>query len=43
VGIGGIRAQWRDPIGDELKTYLRKYRRLSIRELAKQTADMADV
>ncbi|HWQ77315.1 MAG TPA: ADP-ribosylglycohydrolase family protein [Anaerovoracaceae bacterium] len=43
VGIDGIRDEWKEPIGDELKTYLRKYRTLSIKELAKQTAAAADV
>lgn len=42
VGIDGIRDQWKEPIGDELKTYLRKYRTLSIKELAKQTAAAAN-
>lgn len=43
VGIDGIHSEWKEPIGDELKTYLRKYRTLSIRALAKQTADATDV
>lgn len=37
----GIRSEWTDPIGDELKTYLRRYRSISIKDLAKRTADVA--
>ena len=43
VGIDGIRDEWKAPIGDELKTYLRKYRTISIKELAKQTAAAANL
>lgn len=39
VGLKGISEHWKDPIGDELKTYLRKHRRISIRALAQQTVD----
>lgn len=38
VGIEGIRDSWRKPIGDDLHTYLRRYREISIRELARRTA-----
>ncbi|NLA96012.1 MAG: ADP-ribosylglycohydrolase family protein, partial [Clostridiaceae bacterium] len=37
----GIRNEWTDPIGDELKTYLRRYRSISIRDLARRTAAVA--
>ncbi|MPN11670.1 hypothetical protein SDC9_158977 [bioreactor metagenome] len=39
-GMDKIRAEWSNPIGDSLQTYMRgKYRGLSIRSLAKETAD----
>lgn len=41
VGMDGIRKEWLEPIGDELKTYLRKHRTISIKELAAQTARLA--
>lgn len=41
VGAGGISKKWTDPIGDELKTYMRKQRSLSIKALAKRTAKAA--
>ncbi|NLB91380.1 MAG: ADP-ribosylglycohydrolase family protein, partial [Clostridiales bacterium] len=39
VGKENIPAKWTAPIGDELKTYLRRYRTISIKALAKQTVD----
>lgn len=41
VGIDGIDKRWTEPIGDKLKTYLRRYREISIRELAARTAKAA--
>lgn len=41
VGMDGIDKKWTDPIGDELITYLRRYRTISIKELAKRTAKAA--
>lgn len=38
VGEEKIRQQWKDPIGDCLQTYLRRYRQISIQELAHRTA-----
>lgn len=39
-GMDKIREEWSNPIGDSLQTYMRgKYRSLSIRSLAKETAD----
>lgn len=38
-GMDGIDAKWKEPIGDELVTYLRRPRKISIKALAKQTAD----
>lgn len=41
AGTKGIPKRWTDPIGDELKTYMRSPRRLSIRALAERTAEAA--
>jgi len=41
VDIEGIDPKWTQPIGDELVTYLRRYRTISIRELAARTARAA--
>ena len=41
LGLEGIPSKWKEPIGDILKTYLRRPRELSIRELAKETAKAA--
>lgn len=41
VGTKGIRSEWTAPIGDDLKTYLRRYRSISIKALAAQTAKAA--
>ena len=40
-GVENLDARWTNPIGDELKTYLRRGRTLSIRELAQRTAACA--
>lgn len=40
-GMEGIPARWTDPIGDDLNTYLRQDRLLSIRELSERTAKVA--
>lgn len=40
-GPEGIPAKWKEPVGDELKTYVRGMKELSIRELAKWTATCA--
>lgn len=37
VGIEGIDSKWTDPIGDELDTYLRAIKKLSIKELSDMT------
>jgi ADP-ribosylglycohydrolase len=40
-GAAGIPAKWKDPVGDELKTYVRGMKELSIRNLAEWTARAA--
>lgn len=40
-GVEGIPNRWTDPIGDDLNTYLRQDRLLSIRELSERTAKVA--
>lgn len=40
-GVENLDARWTNPIGDALKTYLRRGRTLSIRELAQRTAACA--
>lgn len=40
-GLEGIPNRWTDPIGDDLNTYLRQDRLLSIRELSERTAKVA--
>ena len=41
VGLAGIDKAWTDPIGDDLKTYMRVDRDLSIKALAEKTAKAA--
>ncbi len=41
IGPEGIPGKWSDPIGDMLQTYVRTMKRLSIRELADWTAEVA--
>ena len=46
VAVAGgreIASSWTDPIGDELITYMRKIKKLSIRELAKETAELGRI
>lgn len=38
-----IPARWTDPIGDELITYMRNIKKLSIRDLAKETAELGNL
>ncbi len=43
AGGSEIDARWTDPIGDELITYMRKIKKLSIRELAAETAELGSL
>ena len=41
TGIQGIDEYWKKPIGDELDTYVRGLKKMSIRALAQTTAEVA--
>lgn len=40
-GLESIHSRWKDPIGDDLETYVRGMKKLKISELAKWTAEVA--
>ncbi|NLZ75977.1 MAG: ADP-ribosylglycohydrolase family protein [Erysipelotrichia bacterium] len=41
VGLDNIPQYWKDPIGDELDTYVRGLKKMSIKELAKMTTEVS--
>ena len=41
IGSSNIPSYWKDPIGDDLDTYVRGIKKMSIKELAKITVDVA--
>ena len=41
IGSGNIPSYWKDPIGDDLYTYVRGIKKMSIKELAKLTVDVS--
>lgn len=41
IGVNNIPSYWKEPIGDDLFTYVRGLKKLSIKDLAKQTAEVA--